>query len=143
MLQSIFTRPVFINPQAYLIIPELMLLHKSVPYDFNSDQYVFQVITTGQIKGKLLQNGKNNDEYILHLDLNTKDGCLVLGEFYLKNSNININSFKLEQSNGLVTLYFFFEQEEYYLNIIPNNIWVNEDQSSIVEIQSNTLWNIN
>ena len=66
MLQSIFTRPVFINPQAYLVIPELALLHKCVPYDFSSNEYIFQVITTGQVEGKLIQAG---DEYILHLDL--------------------------------------------------------------------------
>lgn len=103
-MKSIFTRPVFINPQAYLVIPELALIHRSTPYDFSSNQYVFQVITTGQIKGKLLQA---DNEYILHLDLYSKDGNVVLGEFYLDGSSIgNVDDFILEQSNGFVTITF-------------------------------------
>lgn len=103
-MKSIFTRPVFINPQAYLVIPELALIHRSTPYDFSSNQYVFQVITTGQIEGKLLQAG---NEYILHLDLYSKDGNVVLGEFYLDGSSIgNVDDFILEQSNGFVTITF-------------------------------------
>ena len=103
-MKSIFTRPVFINPQAYLVIPELMLINRSTPYDFSSNQYVFQVITTGQIEGKLLQAG---NEYILHLDLYSKEGNVVLGEFYLDGSYIrNADDFILEQSNGFVTITF-------------------------------------
>ena len=103
-MKSIFTRPVFINPQAYLVIPELMLINRSTPYDFSSNQYVFQVITTGQIEGKLLQTG---NEYILHLDLYSKEGNVVLGEFYLDGSYIrNADDFILEQSNGFVTITF-------------------------------------
>lgn len=104
MMKSIFTRPLFINPQAYSVIPELMLIGKSQPYDFSSDQYVFQVITSGRIEGKLLKAG---NEYILHLDLYTIDGNCVLGEFYIGNSSIgNIDDFVLEQSNGFVTIKF-------------------------------------
>ena len=104
MMKSIFTRPVFINPQAYLVIPELALIHRSTPYDFSSNKYVFQVITTGQIEGKLLQAG---NEYILHLDLYSKDGNVVLGEFYLDGSYIeSADNFVLEQSNGFVTITF-------------------------------------
>lgn len=103
MLQSIFTRPVFINPQAYLVIPELALLHRYVPYDFGSNEYIFQVITTGQVEGKLIQAG---DEYILHLDLYSDEGNVVLGEFYLKNDQIDSDSFTLDQSNGIITLTF-------------------------------------
>lgn len=102
-MKSIFTRPVFINPQAYLVIPELVLINRSIPYDFNSNQYVFQVITTGQIKGKLLQAG---NEYILHLDLFTNDGNVVLGEFYINIKSNDPNSFDLNQSNGMVTVSF-------------------------------------
>lgn len=103
MLQSIFTRPVFINPQAYLVIPELALLHRCVPYDFSSNEYIFQVITTGQIEGKLIQAG---DEYVLHLDLYSNEGNVVLGEFYLNNSQIDQNSFSLQQNNNVITINF-------------------------------------
>lgn len=103
-MKSIFTRPVFINPQAYLVIPELALIHRSTPYDFSSNKYVFQVITTGQIEGKLFQAG---NEYILHLDLYSKDGNVVLGEFYLDGNSIgSTDNFILEQSNGFVTITF-------------------------------------
>lgn len=104
MLQSIFTRPVFINPQAYLVIPELSLLHKCVPYDFSSNEYIFQVITTGQVEGKLIQAG---DEYILHLDLYSDEGNVVLGEFYLDGDSVgDAGDFTLQQANGFVTLVF-------------------------------------
>lgn len=104
MLQSIFTRPVFINPQAYLVIPELALLHKCVPYDFSSNEYIFQIITTGQIEGKLIQAG---DEYILHLDLYSNEGNVVLGEFYLDGDSVgDAGDFTLQQANGFVTLVF-------------------------------------
>lgn len=103
MLQSIFTRPVFINPQAYLVIPELALLHRCVPYDFSSNEYIFQVITNGKIEGKML---KIKDDYILHLDLHSIDGNCVLGEFYLNNNQINLDSFTINHSQNMVTLKF-------------------------------------
>lgn len=123
MIQSIFTRPLFINPQAYLVIPELMLIHRSIPYDFSSNQYVFQVITSGQVEGKLLQAG---NEYILHLDLYTIDGNVVLGEFYLNNSQINSDSFVLKQSNGMVTLSFDTQVSQDYLVLDIGKLDINK-----------------
>lgn len=123
MIQSIFTRPLFINPQAYLVIPELMLIHRSIPYDFSSNQYVFQVITSGQVEGKLLQAG---NEYILHLDLYTIDGNVVLGEFYLNNSQINSDSFVLKQSNGMVTLSFDTQVGQDYLVLDIGKLDINK-----------------
>ena len=112
MIQSIFARPVFINPQAYLVIPELVLINRSIPFNLSSNQYVFQVITTGQIEGKLLQT---EDKTILHLDLHTVDGDVVLGEFYLENNGINPNSFILEQTRGFVTLKFEDDSSKYLI----------------------------
>lgn len=112
MIQSIFARPVFINPQAYLVIPELVLINRSIPFDFSSNQYVFQVITTGQIEGKLLYA---SNKYILHLDLFTNNGNVVLGEFYLENNDINPNSFILEQTKGFVTLKFEDDSSKYLI----------------------------
>lgn len=103
MLQSIFTKPLFINPQAYLIIPELASLHNYTPYDFDSTEYSFKVITSGRIEGELL---KANDDCILHLDLYSVDGNCVLGEFYLNNSQIDQNSFNLQQNGNIVTINF-------------------------------------
>lgn len=103
MIKSIFARPVFINPQAYLTIPELALIHRCIPYDFSSSKYIFQVITTGTIEGKLLKAGK---EYILHLDMYTVDGVCVLGEFYINSNTIDVNNFEISQSNGMVTIDF-------------------------------------
>lgn len=102
-MKSIFTRPIFINPQAYLTIPELSLIHKCIPFDFTSNEYLFQVITTGRIEGKILESGT---EYILHLDMYTKDGACVLGEFYIQSNTINPQQFDLKQDNGFVTIKF-------------------------------------
>lgn len=103
MLQSIFTRPLFINPQAYLIIPELASIHNYTPYDFDSTEYSFKVITSGRIEGELL---KADDNCILHLDLYSVDGNCVLGEFYLNNSQLDVNDFSIKQNKDTITLQF-------------------------------------
>lgn len=103
MLQSIFTRPLFINPQGYLTIPELAYISKTIPFDFTKNSYSFKVNTSGKIEGKLL---KAKDDYILHLDLYSIDGNCVLGEFYLNNSQLNIDNFNVEQNKNIITLQF-------------------------------------
>lgn len=102
-MKSIFTRPLFINPQAYLTIPELPYIQMATPFDFTEDSYSFKVNTTSRIEGKLLKAGK---EYILHLDMYTVDGACVLGEFYINSNTIDINNFEISQSNGMVTIDF-------------------------------------
>lgn len=102
-MKSIFTRPLFINPQAYLTIPELSYIQMATPFDFTEDSYSFVINTSGRIEGKLLKAGK---EYILHLDMYTVDGACVLGEFYINSNTIDVNNFEISQSNGMVTIDF-------------------------------------
>lgn len=109
-MKSIFTRPLFINPQAYLIIPELSYIQMATPFDFTEDSYSFVINTSGRIEGKLLKAGK---EYILHLDMYTVDGACVLGEFYLNNSELNRDNFNLIQSKNIIILSFLLPSEQY------------------------------
>ena len=102
-MKSIFTRPLFINPQAYLTIPELSYIQMATPFDFTEDSYSFVINTSGRIEGKLL---KTSNDYILHLDLYSIDGNCVLGEFYLNNSELNIDNFNLAQSKNIIILQF-------------------------------------
>lgn len=102
-MKSIFTRPLFINPQGYLTIPELSYIQMATPFDFTEDSYNFKINTSGRIEGKLL---KTKDDYILHLDLYSIDGNCVLGEFYLNNSQIDQDSFNLQQNGNIVTINF-------------------------------------
>lgn len=102
-MKSIFTRPLFINPQAYLTIPELSYIQMATPFDFTKDSYSFVINTSGRIEGKLL---KTSNDYILHLDLYSIDGNCVLGEFYLNNSELNTDNFNLTQSKNIITLQF-------------------------------------
>lgn len=102
-MKSIFTRPLFINPQAYLTIPELSYIQTATPFDFTEDSYGFVINTSGRIEGKLL---KTSNDYILHLDLYSIDGNCVLGEFYLNNSELNTDNFNLTQSKNIITLQF-------------------------------------
>lgn len=88
-MKSIFTRPLFINPYGYMIIPELANIHMATPFDFTEDSYSFKINTSDKIEGKLL---KSKDDYILHLDLYTADGNCVLGEFYLNNSQLDVDN---------------------------------------------------
>lgn len=115
MLQSIFTRPLFINPQGYLTIPELAYISNTIPFDFTEDSYSFKVNTSGKIEGKLL---KAKDDYILHLDLYSIDGNCVLGEFYLNSNSINPNTFEIIQSNGNITIRFETSSVQEYLKLI-------------------------
>lgn len=102
-MKSIFTRPLFVNPQAYLTIPELSYIQTATPFDFTEDSYSFVINTSGRIEGKLL---KTSNDYILHLDLYSIDGNCVLGEFYLNNSELNTDNFNLTQSKNIITLQF-------------------------------------
>lgn len=102
-MKSIFTRPLFVNPQAYLTIPELSYIQMATPFDFTEDSYSFIINTSGRIEGKLL---KTSNDYILHLDLYSIDGNCVLGEFYLNNSELNTDNFNLTQSKNIITLQF-------------------------------------
>ena len=104
MIQSIFARPLFINPTAYAVIPELALLSKATMYDFSDTSYVFQVITKGLVEIKMLEAGS---DYIMHIDLYDDLGCGVLGEFYINGSDIaNPDNISIDQSNGMITIDF-------------------------------------
>lgn len=114
-MKSIFTRPLFINPQAYLTIPELSYIQMATPFDFTEDSYSFVINTSGRIEGKLL---KTSNDCILHLDLYSIDGNCVLGEFYLNsNNNINYNSFGISQTGNKVIVSFGDTSTEQYLKL--------------------------
>lgn len=103
MIQSIFTRPLFINPQAYSVIPELYNISKAAPLDFNERGSIdVYIVTSGKVEYKLLKAGK---EVILHLDLYTVDGSCVLGEWYLNGiSSDSINDIQINISNNKISL---------------------------------------
>lgn len=75
----------------------------ATPFDFTKDSYSFKVNTSDKIEGKLL---KAKDDYILHLNLYSNDGNCILGEFYLNNSELNINDFDIKQIKNIITLQF-------------------------------------
>lgn len=102
-MESIFTRPLFINPQAYLIIPELSYIQMATPFGYTENSYSFEINTSGKIEGRLL---KSKDDYILHLDLYSIDGNYVLGEFYLNNSQLDTDTFNITQDKNTIILHF-------------------------------------
>lgn len=99
MIKSIFARPVFINPQAYLVIPQLANLSMLEPIDFTStNTYSFESL--GKVESKIISA---KDEYILHIDLYESYGSCVLGEFYIGPATIgSIDDFTIT-TNGYVT----------------------------------------
>lgn len=100
-MKSIFIKPLFINPQAYPIIPELYLISKASPFDFgDSTEYSTKLIYNGRLESKILKSGENN---ILHLDLYTTNGSCVLGEWYISNS-INESSVAIEKNKLIIKL---------------------------------------
>ncbi len=104
MVQSIFTRPVFINPIGYAVIPELALISKAHEYDFVDPDYIFQAITKGLIEIKFIESGS---DYIMHIDLYDDLGYGVLGEFYIDGQYIpSIDNITITQDNGFVGINF-------------------------------------
>ena len=99
MIKSIFARPVFINPQAYLVIPQLANLSMLEPIDFTStNTYSFESL--GKVESKIISA---KDEYILHIDLYESYGSCVLGEFYIGPATIgSIDDFTIT-TNGYIT----------------------------------------
>ena len=99
MIKSIFARPVFINPQAYLVIPQLANLSMLEPIDFTStNTYSFESL--GNVESKIISA---KDEYILHIDLYESYGSCVLGEFYIGPATIgSIDDFTIT-TNGYIT----------------------------------------
>lgn len=99
MIKSIFARPVFINPQAYLVIPQLANLSMLEPIDFTStNTYSFESL--GKVESKIIST---KDEYILHIDLYESYGSCVLGEFYIGPATIgSIDDFTIT-TNGYIT----------------------------------------
>lgn len=99
MIKSIFARPVFINPQAYLVIPQLANLSMLEPIDFTStNTYSFESL--GKVESKIISA---KDEYILHVDLYESYGSCVLGEFYIGPATIgSIDDFTIT-TNGYIT----------------------------------------
>lgn len=104
-MKSIFTRPLFINPQAYLTIPELSCIQAATPFDLTEDSYDFTINTSSKIESKLLKAG---DDCILHLDLYSIDGNCVLGEWNITDSvkDINIDNLSINtKDNKLIITY--------------------------------------
>lgn len=104
-MKSIFTRPLFINPQAYLTIPELSYIQTATPFNLTEGSYNFTVNTSGRIEGKVLKAG---DDCILHLDLYSIDGNCVLGEWNITDSvkDINIDNLSIDtRGNKLIITY--------------------------------------
>ena len=98
MEKSIFTKPLFINPQAYFVIPELTTISKQLPYEFSSDSYSFTINTNGIIDSKIINTNK---ETILHLDLILNTGNVVLGEWILDGDTSNLI---VNQLSNIVTI---------------------------------------
>lgn len=81
-MKTIFKRPLFVNPQAYTIIPELYSVDKLLQFDFDeNDTYTTKLVYNGRVESIIKKAG---EEHILHLDLYTVDGSCVLGEWYVK-----------------------------------------------------------
>lgn len=86
-MKSIFARPLFVNPQAWSVIPALYLMHEAVPYDISEGAYSTKLCANGIVEGKLIEE---DDKRIIHLDLYTRDGSCVLGEWYTDATNLDI-----------------------------------------------------
>ena len=102
MEYTIFKRPLFINHQAYSIIPELYSIEYLKQLDFDkTTEYSFKTVTNGRIEGKLLKFG---DEWLLHLDLYTEVGSCQLGEWFIKGTITSADDLTFNFKNNLLTI---------------------------------------
>lgn len=130
MEKSIFTKPLFINPQAYFVIPELTTISKCVPYEFSSDSYSFIVNTNGIIDSKIINTNK---ETILHLDLILNTGNVVLGEWILDGDTEDL--IVGQQSNIVTISYDFIKPIASYRSYDKTN--EDEDRSVLKDLTGN------
>lgn len=103
MKQSIFTNPIFINPQGYLIIPELSQLSNCIPLDLESNQYTFDIKTFDKISIELLNNN------ILRISSYGDVGNCILGEFQIQRDLFKIDYTQLKNK---ITINFINQSNE-------------------------------
>lgn len=131
MEKSIFTKPLFINPQAYFVIPELSTISKCIPFEFNNGSYTFKINTNGIIDTKVINTNK---ETILRLDLILNTGNIVLGEWIIGQQ---LSDIKINQYNNIIQIslseqpskecIFLMEDSSIFL-MEDDNIFVMENQ---------------
>lgn len=128
-IKSIFARPLFVNPQAYNVIPELYN-YNMIPVDL-ANPVTIRMNTSGIVEAKVLQAG---EEIILHLDLYTIDGSCVLGEWYLTGvSSDNIDNVIIWISNNSMIITI---ENDYTLNnallLHDNTVLLTSDNTPII-----------
>lgn len=103
MNATIFKRPLFVNYQAYTVIPELYYIDKLNQLDLSTvDNYSIKTITTGVIKAYMKKAG---NEYLLHIDLYLPEGACELGEWYVKGiTSTNINDIEITYLNNQLSI---------------------------------------
>lgn len=103
MDSTIFKRPLFVNYQAYSVIPELYYIDKLKQLDLSTvDNYSIKIITTGAINAYMKKAG---NEYLLHLDLYLPEGACELGEWYVKGiTSNNINDIEITYLNNILSI---------------------------------------
>lgn len=123
-MESIFIRPLFINPAGYDVIPELALIGKAKSFNYlNGDEFKVKINTNDKIEAKILSAG---NEVILHLDLYNSRGCVVLGEWYMDQLVYqDMPHIRVEQDNGELII-----QLDVY--IIENAIFISNENEDIL-----------
>ena len=123
-MESIFIRPLFINPAGYDVIPELALIGRAKSFNYlNGDEFKVKINTNDKIEAKILRAG---DEVILHLDLYNSRGCVVLGEWYMDQLVYqDMPDIRVEQDNGELII-----QLDVY--IIENAIFISNENEDIL-----------
>lgn len=123
-MESIFVRPLFINPAGYDVIPELALIGRAKSFNYlNGDEFKVKVNTNDKIEAKILRAG---NEVILHLDLYNSRGCVVLGEWYMDQLvHQDMPHIRVEQNNGELII-----QLDVY--IIENAIFISNENKDIL-----------
>ena len=99
---TIFKRPLFVNYQAYSVIPELYSIEYLKQLDLdNTNEYTIKTVTNGRVGGKLLKAG---NEWLLHLDLYTEVGACELGEWFIKGTITSADDITFNFKNNLLTI---------------------------------------
>lgn len=131
-MESIFVRPLFINPAGYDVIPELALIGKAKSFDYlNGDEFKVKTNTNDKIEAKILRAG---NEVILHLDLYNSIGCVVLGEWYMDQLvPQDIPHIRVEQDNGelIIQLGIYIIQNAIFISNENKDILLTEDREPI------------
>lgn len=109
-MKTILYKPIFVNPQAYDVFPQLYEIYPNTE-DYNEKAVFSGTLTVRNVNDdtdyQTFQNTNSIDltsfaGKLIEIDLQTADGNVALGQWYIKNNSVKYSCILLEDANDLL-----------------------------------------